>query len=530
MGLWDRIRGWLGDGPERVPDVASFADARLRQLWKDRDELTDVAREAVRAECVRRGLRLRGLAPVDAAAARAPQTDDGASQPVASGNVIDVRVGLGVLLQTTPGRFALIVLPRWSPAAIEPPKDLPLDAIIVCNHEPRGWLDASRLAAATGVRAENVYATAKGPIDRAPGASSGEAKVLPSELALGNLALRRMDGLRNVLRATWRGAAATAAIGPTLPAALVEAQPASHVYVGSLPEPDAKPAWSALLAAAHASSMMAATGLGPRASGPTFLLVGDAVGAALRRHTHLRPGFGITVVGGECPVAPDAVSLLGDVLEGRWAQIGAASSAQVEDVMEHLVVEARIDDARRLIDRVLEADATDATTRRLDATMRALAGEHDEALAILVRAESDSFSFVVAAAVHAARRDWTEAEASARRALASAPSDPDVLAALVRCLWLAGRTDDARQVIDDAPAFSLTGTQASDLYAIIAREPPSERSSQVALPHLAARALAVARRSQDRELAMMAHRRAIELDPHCAAALEALAAMEAASP
>src|SRR5690606_17292838 len=58
--------------------------------------------------------------------------------------------------------------------------------------------------------------------------------------------------------------------------------------------------------------------------------------------------------------------------------------------------------------------------------------------------------------------------------------------ALPRCLWLAGRTDDARAVLDDAPAFSLTGTQANDLYLALEPPPPDEPPRELALPHLRA--------------------------------------------
>jgi tetratricopeptide (TPR) repeat protein len=516
VSVWDRVRDWLGGGPEVAPEVASFSDARLSKLWKDRAELTDLAREAVRAECVRRGLRLKGLAP------NASQSANDAQLPVPTGSVVDVRPGLGVLLQTTPARFALVLLPRWSPAPTAVTAELPVDALIVCNHEPRGFLDASRCASVLGVARENVYATAAGAIDRAPEARGGEAKPLPAKLTLGNLTVSRMPTLSNVLRATWRAAEATAAIGPMLPASLVEAQPASRAYVGSLPAPAGSPAWSALIAGAHASSITAAAGIGPPMKMPSMILVGDAVGVPLARHTHLAPGFGISVIGTECPVAPDAVALLGDVLTGRWSELTLPASAELEEVVEHLVVEARLTDARRLIALGLAARPADPRVLRLDATVHALAGENAEALAALDRAEADSFSLVVRSAVHAALRDFAAAETAARRALAIEPRDPHAMAALVRCLWLAGRGDDARAVIDEAPPFSLTGTRANDLYESIASEPTGDASIAV-IPHVAARALAVARRAQTKEQAETAYRRALELDPQCAAAREVLA-------
>ena len=91
---------------------------------------------------------------------------------------------------------------------------------------------------------------------------------------------------------------------------------------------------------------------------------------------------------------------------------------------------------------------------------------------------------------------------------------------------LARRADDARQIVDEAPAFSLTGTQASDLYTLVDRDPPDEPPTDPGLAHLATRALAAARRAPDRDRALRAYRRAIELDPFCAAAGDALSALE----
>ena len=42
-------------------DTTRLSEPRLRELWAERSELTDEAREAIRAECIKRGLRLKGL-------------------------------------------------------------------------------------------------------------------------------------------------------------------------------------------------------------------------------------------------------------------------------------------------------------------------------------------------------------------------------------------------------------------------------------------------------------------------------------
>jgi tetratricopeptide (TPR) repeat protein len=520
VSFWSSLRDFFRDPPRGPPDVASFPDSKLEKLWNERHQLTDVAREAVRAEVLKRGLQLRGLKPVEPAGSRTVKV-------LASGGVVDVRPGVGVLLQTTPGRFALMVLPRWNPAPLELPGDLPLDALIICNHEPHGWLDGSSWVAAAKLDPENVYATAAGAIDRSPGAQGGEATLFPFELELGSLTLRRLAALPNVLRATWHGAAATAAIGPMLPHSLVEAQPGSSAYVGSLPEPDGQRLWAMLLSAAHASSMMAASGLGG-GQGPLVLIAGDAVGAPLRWHTHLHAGFGITMTGVECPVLPSAVELLGDVSSGRWESIASttATDLALEEVFEHLLTEAQLDQAWKLIAAVLPGRETNGTVQRLRGTLLALDGQHDEALAALALAQGDPFSAVIASAVYASRRDWLAAEREARRAVELLPREPHALGALSRCLWLSGRVEEARQVVDDAPAFSLTGTQAADLYAVIERDFPGEAPHAPAMPHLAARALDTARRARDPAQGQRYLRRALELDPECAAAAAALSSPE----
>lgn len=97
-----------------------------------------------------------------------------------------------------------------------------------------------------------------------------------------------------------------------------------------------------------------------------------------------------------------------------------------------------------------------------------------------------------------------------------------ITARLARCLWLSGRAEEARKVLDEAPPFSLTGTQAEDLYAVIEREVPGDGPRGPGLPHLAAKVLDSARRDQDPERAERCYRRATELDPDCAAAMRAL--------
>lgn len=499
MGLWSRFVEWLkDDGPPRVPMVGAFADDRLKEMWRERQQLTEVAREAVRAECLRRGLKLRGLTPEAEQPKKKPEDP---SRPRATGNVLELPPGLGVvLLQTTPGRYALVILPRWNPATVELPKDKPLDAIIVCNHEQRGWLDASRWSA------ERIFATAEGAIDRSPGAQSGSATLLPEELELGSLTLTRVKGANNVLHARWHGAPATAVIGPTLPASLVQLQPAPKLFVGSLPAPEGALGWSALLTAAHASAMMGAIGERGFGGAASVLLSGDAVGAPLRAHTHLMSGFGIQLVGVECPVVLDSIELLGHVLTGRFDF--AAEAALVEDVMEHLLIEGRADDARKLVDAALARTPDDPIANRLHAMLLANAGELDASLSALNRTKVDAYGSLVSSAIHLARHDFPAAEAAVRQAVAVAPADFDVVASLVRCLWMSGRVEEARKVLDEAPAFSLTGTQASELYMVVEQPQPSEPLRRAVFPHVTARALRGARTPEARQ-------RVLAIDPYC---------------
>ncbi|MBS1123446.1 MAG: hypothetical protein H6Q90_5674 [Deltaproteobacteria bacterium] len=60
VGFWDWLLGSSESEPPRV-DVTRFSDDRLRRLWSERTELTDGARDAVRAECIRRELALEGM-------------------------------------------------------------------------------------------------------------------------------------------------------------------------------------------------------------------------------------------------------------------------------------------------------------------------------------------------------------------------------------------------------------------------------------------------------------------------------------
>ncbi|MDP2270089.1 MAG: tetratricopeptide repeat protein [Archangium sp.] len=206
------------------------------------------------------------------------------------------------------------------------------------------------------------------------------------------------------------------------------------------------------------------------------------------------------MTGVESPLAPSAVGLLGDVSLARWEQVGSTSATGPE-------LEARMDEAWKLIAGVLSGRETNATVQRLRATILALDGQHEQALAALAQAQGDTLAPVIASAVHVARRDWVAAEREARRAVELRPNDADALGALARCLWLSGRVEEARKGLDEAPAFSLTGTQAADLYAVIEREVPGDGPRGPALPHLAARVLDRARRAQDRVEAERWYRR-----------------------
>lgn len=65
MSFWSSLREFFSDPPRVPPNVASFPDSQLEKLWSERTQLTDETREAVRAEALKRGLRLRGLKPVE---------------------------------------------------------------------------------------------------------------------------------------------------------------------------------------------------------------------------------------------------------------------------------------------------------------------------------------------------------------------------------------------------------------------------------------------------------------------------------
>jgi tetratricopeptide (TPR) repeat protein len=391
--------------------------------------------------------------------------------------------------------------------------------MVVCTHERRGWLDATRTANELAI--DTIWATADGAIDRAPGSATRAARVLPAELELGAMRLARVRNVDGPLHASWRGSPVALALGPTMPPALPQTPPGANVYVGSLPEPDREGIWTTMLTAAHAAGAMSLASGRPR-DGIQIILLGDAVGTKLRRHTHLLPGLGITMVGVECPVAPSAIAMLGAALTGAWDAVEQWTPMDVEDAMEQLIVDDRLDAARALVDRALAARDV-PHVHRLDATLQALTGDRAAALAALERAESDPFSSVLLAALRAAEGDHEAAEAAARLAHEINPGEVEARAMLARSLWLAGRVDEARELLDHAPAFSLSGTQAADLYALIDQPVPSTPPFGIA--HLASRALAEARRAPDHERARRAARRALALDPCCAPARELLAGL-----
>src|SRR4051812_45614324 len=136
--MWTTLKNLLfgpSTSEDRTPDFGRFSDERLLELWGERADLTEAARTGLRAECER-----RGIGPGK------PQQQKPASvvilePPLApfQGDVLKVQERLGILLRTTPGRWALVHLPLWDPTPVELPADVALDAIIVCNQDPRGW-------------------------------------------------------------------------------------------------------------------------------------------------------------------------------------------------------------------------------------------------------------------------------------------------------------------------------------------------------------------------------------------------------
>jgi hypothetical protein len=481
MGFWQ----WLFPAAPPPPDVATHDDATLRRLWQERADLTDEAKAAVRAECLRRGLKLKGLSPrTTPKAARtvviAPPTEG------VTGGIVKVD-GPVVALQTTPGRWALILLPAWDPDAAIP--DLALDAIFVCNHEPRGWLATSALARARDVPASRIWAMAPGPIDRRPGDASGEAPLFPGDLDLGHLRLRRHAQAPQTFYATWRGSPAKLAAGPALPEAALEGV---NVVAGSLPLPSL--GWKVQLEAAHAFNLMAVVDHQPTTA-LKVLIAGAAVGYPLGWHTRLDPGIGVILTGGEPPILPDAVDALGALTVGRWDLVAVDLPAHVvHDLVEHLLIEDRLADAARLCEHVRAEPLVTAVR----GTVHALAGELDRAVA----AYEASHAFAPLAEVLIARGEYTRA---LELAVASAVDDPhDALAldAMIRALWHLGKLDEAHRLLDETPVRTR---RLDALYALL-EGPPGPPT--LVFPTLADRAYRLAVRAGSDRL----HARAAALD------------------
>ncbi len=450
MGLWS----WIFGAPAKVHvDFTRLDDAKLQELWSQRVDLTDEARELVRAECIERGFKLKGLkrkAKPDRIVVAAPEIE--VVPLVNTDNILSVD-GPAVALRTTAGRWALVLLPAWDPDAVIP--DLKLDAIIVCNQELRGWLATSALAAKAGVPAERIWAITDGPIDRAPEQSGNTAMRFPDQLVLGALTLRRHRSASDVLYAAWKGSKATVAIGPAFPEAALEGV---KIVACTLPLPSV--GWKMHLLAATSFAAMDLVN-GTRSGGLQILIAGAAVGYPLSWHLPGGVTLGITECNGECPVIPDAVEALGCLLRGCRERVPTTIPSHVSaDLVDHLLIEERLDDAAWLCDHV----TSDPHVLASRGTVHALAGEIDQAIDCYER----SNAFAPLAQVLISRGEHDRALKLAVTSLADMQHDALALDATVRALWHLGKLEEANAILAETP---IRTRRLDALYELIGNTP-----------------------------------------------------------
>jgi hypothetical protein len=516
MGFWDSVKKYFAfeTVPERVRvDFTRFEDGRLRELWKEEKDLTDEARVLLIAEMRKRGLEGPDVAP--------PKTKDAAPPPMVvieaphegtKGNIVKVDGRAGVLLATTAGRWLLVHMPSWDPAPVSLDEPVPLDGIVVCNGDARGWLHTQVLAQAANVPAERIWSLASGPVDRVPGASSGAATLFPRDVLFGNLRLRRHRRTSSTFHASWRGSPAKAAVGAMLPELLAQGNQGLNIFAGTLPARST--AWELMLVAALGAAGLELAYPTGKSKGPTVVLAGGCVGGPLRWFTRNPTGLGFHISGGDTPVGPDAVNALGCLLADRWDLAEAAlpaAASDVEDLVEHLIVEGRTEDALRLAK--LRTDVPVVT-----ATALAARGSLPEALAALERAEGKNpQAMALRAHLLLAQRSLGEARAAAHLAVMLDPYEPLAVDAFVRTFMEAGLAEDARELLGTTP---LRGPRLNALYALLDKATPAapgaagpyrEPAARMLFPTLADRALAT--RPSTKEHGERLRARARALDP-----------------
>jgi len=507
MSVWTRVKSLFAssDGEPEAPHYERFPDAQLLELWQAREDLTNVAREALQSELARRGLGSKKKK------AQRRERETIVLPPPGEkleGDIVDVKPGLGICLRSSPGRWVLVHLPLWNPAPPLLPSTCGLDAIVVCNDEARGWLSTTALQEAAGLGDDRVFAMSDGPIDRGIEGGGGSALRLPRTTTIGWLRLA-LTASGHAVHAQWRNSNVELLVG-----ALLEPQDVDRAfyYVGSIPPPDRSLTWTGVLTAAHATALMAVAGMAP---GPRIdvLLLGDAVGAHPDDHGHSQLGIGVNVAGRACPVTIDTVAALGATLAGRWDLVAdrLGSDAAAHELAEHFMVEGELDSARRVLDIGNVRPGIDLSND--EAQLAALHGDLDKAIALyrqrLSTNRRDADARAGLAMLLSSRGDRDEAIEHARAVLAE---DHDWISCATACraLWLAGHGDEARAACERI-GVGIRASLTIPLEKLLAGI-PSEGPSQPAFVGLACAARKRAQRSggDDRERYL---RRARELDP-----------------
>lgn len=515
MGLGSFFKKVFGSEPVRV-DYGSATNERLLELWGQRSELTEHAREVLIAEAGKRSLELpvpKERAPIGPA--------NPPLEPIV-GDAVWVLPPAAVVLRTQGDRAVLVLLPTSEPSldwltSLEGKPGVRVEAIVACNGPGGGLLPTSVVAARLGVPAKSVFVLAPtAPGDR-PHSSWPAAKAMgermPKRLDRGFLRLGAVTERPNALIASWNdGAELRVLVGAELRFEDVVSRRASTVVGGLVPEKSAA-AIDALLELEEVIFLPEVEGV---IAWPEQLAA-MGVDAVVAR-------WGKTERQDSCKAEPDRIEAVGRALAvNDWTQLtdlaGALTPAELETVTTGLLLQrGREADAERLLAIACEKNPqSGASWFQRGATAFVLHKEREAVEAYQRATEgpaAEPRAWANLAAIHGRHQRWAESLRCAEAAQGALPSDSLSLAHRLRALLGLGRVDDARTLLET----STLGPREQAIWreAVDRGTPPAPGPDT--FPHLASAAARAAEafRAELPEQAVELLRRGLEFDPTAA--------------
>jgi tetratricopeptide (TPR) repeat protein len=445
VGIGSFFRRLVGAEPSGGP-LTGATTGELIRLWSARETLGPQTRNRTLDEICRRKLPLPFADIPDVYSPAAMGLDEVLdlqsliellrSQDPSSGTEPTIRVGrTSVLVPSGDHELVLVVMPGWREGGAAAPAPPPLE-------------QDERVVAIVSVDCGDDVARAVAAQARAAGVPLHRLADLDGPLQIGALTLSPIDDAPGVVELVDDDDVFRVLIGTAIPLWAVPGPPETTHIIGAFRIPPTERDTDALTAAdwtpAHACDIEAC------------VLLSDVAGTSGYKSHALAMALLVPTrtLGVGLPVNAAAQPLLDAVLRGDAAALADLAAATDDEALteawHHLVVEGRLDDARRVNE--LSPDAPDAVFRR--GILAELTGDLAGARAAYEEANSGETPHARAIAqlayldANAGRLD--EARAHAARAVELLPDDVLVSANLAILCWMAGDRDAANLQLQTA--------------------------------------------------------------------------------